>query len=479
MPEMKVALLKGDRAASDVEYRAVLPVNMYAIDRPVFDVAGFMASHPGFTLFADVNGLDRGAVYNERLTEHLRVSGTQLIVVDPDGSITDVGFVDTAGNTQLEASMPYSFNTQAVIAGLKMYLWDGVTFTEITDPDLGLPIDACWINGYYFITDGEYLYHSELDQDASPPPVMDDFINPIKFATSEFSPDPTLGVAKTQDNQVMVFNRYTTEFFYDAANEGFVFARVQGKAVKAGIIGTHLKIEMNGLFFCLGSAKDEAATFLMIGAGQSANFSNREVDHILSTYTEAELAPGVMTTRTDDRDRLVYVHLARHTLLYNHAIGESMGPDFAWSILQDGVEDTPYSFTHGIFDPRLVEWLGGDRALAELYIMDQDTVAQDGNVSEMMLNTPFFALERGSVDEVEMETIPGQAIGEVNAFLSITYDGVTYSREWAIEVSSGLGDYNRRMIFRRLGYCRDWMSFRLRVVSKNKIAIADMVIRYG
>ena len=45
------------------------------------------------------------------------------------------------------------------------------------------------------------------------------------FATAEFMPDDSLGVAKTQDNKVAVFGRYTIEYFQNVATENFAFQR--------------------------------------------------------------------------------------------------------------------------------------------------------------------------------------------------------------------------------------------------------------
>jgi hypothetical protein len=479
MPELKIPLLKGDRVSKDVEYRSALSQNALVVTHPVLGVSGFMSTHPGFTQFSSGLGEDRGGVYNERLGLHLRVSEDSLIQVNEDGTIVDLGPIAGLGTGLEHAALPYSFNTQAIIAGGNYYLYDPINdLRQITGEEVGVPIDACWIDGYYFFTDGEYLYHTELADE--------EVIEPIKFATSEFSPDPTVGVAKTQDNQVIVFNRYTTEFFRDAATEGFVFERIAGKATKVGIIGTFCKIEMKGLYYCLGSAKNEEPTFLIIGAGKSDNFSNREVDNILSTYTEEDLALTVMSTRSFEAEQLVYVELVRHTLVYSAMAAASAGPQHGWSILTTGESAghdiaTPWRFINPIWDPRVGAWLGGSRdsAQAELYAITDESALQDDELSETILYTPFINLEKTSMNSLQVYTIPGQSIGAMRIFLSCSVDGVSWGREWSAEYSAGEGDYLKRVEFRRLGYIRDWVNFRLRIVSANKVAFCDMVLDYG
>ena len=57
---------------------------------------------------------------------------------------------------------------------------------RVTDSDLGDPIDGVWVDSYYFLTDGEYIYHTDITDETS--------IDPLKYATAEFMPDPSLGL---------------------------------------------------------------------------------------------------------------------------------------------------------------------------------------------------------------------------------------------------------------------------------------------
>jgi hypothetical protein len=251
---MKVPIISGDKVdgAGQVDYRDALPVNFTAVSRETLGSPGYLLSHSGLTEFATGEGKDRGGNWNERLKKHLRISGERLIEVNADGTTDVIGTVTGSDTATMSA---YSFNTQAIVADGQYYLYDGTTFEKVNDPDVGSPIDVCWIDFYYFFTDGERLYHTDLVEDPNNPgqkiPV-ESSISPQTFATAEFSPDPTLGVAKTSDNLVAVFNRYTTEWFIDRAQDNFAFSRLQQRSVKCGIVGTHCKVEMEGRFYVLG-----------------------------------------------------------------------------------------------------------------------------------------------------------------------------------------------------------------------------------
>jgi hypothetical protein len=289
MPTIPITLIKGDKVSSLTDYRDALPVNMYAIEREVLGAKGYLLTYPGLTSFGTGSGIDRGALYNEREEKHFRVSGINLISVSPTGVVTNLGAI--SGTEQV--AMPYSFNTQCIIADGKMFLYSTAGgFAEVVDADLGDPIDGVWIDGYYFLTDGEYIYHTDLADETA--------IDPLKYATAEFMPDPSLGVAKTSDNKVMVFGRYTTEFFANNASENFAFQRLESRAQKLGIVATHAKCEVGGNFYIVGGPKEESVSVHMLVSGTSRKVASREVEKILAQYTEPELADIRVETYTKD-----------------------------------------------------------------------------------------------------------------------------------------------------------------------------------
>ena len=191
MSVQSVTLIKGDRVSAETDYRDALPVNMYAVAREILGAKGYMIQYPGLTKLGDGFGIDRGANYNERFVDQYRVSGSKLIKVDTSGNVVELGSVP--GSSQV--AVPYSFNTQAIITETQMFLYDPVGgFREVTDSDLGDPIDGDWINGVYFLTDGETIYHTKASDESQ--------IDPLDFATAEFMPDPSLGIAKTSKSPV-------------------------------------------------------------------------------------------------------------------------------------------------------------------------------------------------------------------------------------------------------------------------------------
>jgi len=470
MPIESITLIKGDKIGIETDYRDALPVNMYAVKRNILGAQGYMIGYPGLTALSDGSGIDRGASYNERFEDQYRVSGTRLISVSAGGVVADLGGIP--GTSQCRLIDFYSFNTQGIIADGRFFLYDPVGgFQEVVDADLGDPIDGVWIDGYYFMTDGEYLFHTELADETS--------IDPLMFATAEFMPDPSLGLAKTQDNKVMVFGRYSLEYFIDVATANFAFQRVETRAQKIGIVATHAKCESSTKFYITGGYRDGAVAVYSVGIGVSTKVSTREIDKILATYTEPELSDMRMECRTENDVTFILVHLPDETLCFNESILEAFGKEAAWSILKTGTGDASYRGINGVFDARSARWVYGDKTGVELGLLDNDACAQYGAIAEWILYTPFINLETFSVDEIEIETIPGHtATLDATVAFSITYNGITYGAECWMEYGEP-NEYGKRFLKRRLGICNDWLAFKFRGASKSRMAFALMGLTYA
>lgn len=463
-----IPIIKGDNVDNTADYRDALPVNLTAVSKNILGASGYLLSHPGLTYFGEGVGVDRGGYWNERQNIHFRVSGTQLVGLNENGSITQFGSVSGINR----ASLVHSFNSQAVVSDGRMWLYDG-TLNEITDPDLGNPIDVTWIDGYYFLTDGEFLYHTDINDETS--------IDPLKFATSEFSPDPTLAVDKTSDNQVIVFNRYSIEYFVNRATDNFAFQRIQGKAVKCGCVGTHCETELEGRFYIIGGGREEAVSVHVVAAGAYRSIATREVDKILAEYDESELALSVLETRVEDRDKYLVCHLPNHTLLYNATIAEKLGKENAWTIIKTSVvTDGAWRGINGVYDPRISKWVYGDRFNSNIGILDKSLASQYGEQVESIFYSPLFNMESASIDELEVQTVPGHQVdpNDVKCAISLTYQGFTYGKEWW-DLYGVQTVYDTRFIQRRLGYVREYVGIKYRAVSTARLNFLFIRLKYG
>jgi len=470
MPQIKLSLIRGDKH-DKLDYRDNIPVNMTAIEREVEGSKGYLLSHDGLVDFAETGGKARGGTYNARFNTQYRVSGSTFEEVSATGDITPLGSVAGSG----ACSFASSFNTQAIVAGGSLYYYDSDTFRLVGDVNVGYPIDITWFQGIYVLTDGEFIYHSDALNELS--------YSPLKFSSSEFANDRILAVARNDQNQILAFNRYSTEYFYfnpSAPTGTSVLQNIPGKSSVIGIVGTHCKTLLDGMFFILGGRKTENVSVHILNAGQEMTVATREIDKIIGGYTEDELSIVVLETRVIDRDKFLIIHLPNETLLYNHTVGSKMGVSLAWTIVKSGVQTSePWRAKFGVFDPRNSQWVYGDIKENKLGILDKEIASQYGEQVESIVYTPIMALGTKSIDQFEINTIPGFTPTEFTSAFSMSYNGgVTYGMEMYNKISA-MGRYEKRYIARRLGYVRNDFNMKFRFVSAQKMAFSGLTVDYS
>jgi hypothetical protein len=459
-----IPLIKGQRK-SKYDYRDNLPVNMTAVVSQIEGDTGYLLAHDGLTEFSETSGTARGGYFNERLNRHFRVSGNNLESVATDGTVENLGVIDGQGTV----SFAESFNSLAIVAGGKYHLYDAAGLQEVTSENLGVPIDITWFSGIYVMTDGEYLFNTDLQDETE--------IRVLDYVSSEFASDPIKGLLRTDSNQIVAFNRYSTEYFYFNANSDVnasPLQAIQGKSNRIGIVGTHCKCFLDGAIFILGGRKDESPSIHILNGANEATIATREIDKILGEYTESELSGAVLEDRTVDRDKFLLVHLPRHTLLYNHTVGQQQGVSAAWTFLKTNENDT-WRGIYGVFDPRISKWVYGDRLENKLGYLDQQSFAQYDEAQEALIYTPIIPAKRVSINQVQLDTIAGYSDPAISVAMSMSYDAVTWGEEhWT--VVSKPDNYNTNYIIRRLGFVAQSFSLRFRFISKDKMAFSGLVI---
>jgi len=465
MPVMQIPLIKGDTVDDNTEYRDSLPTNMFVVPRSVLGAKGYLINWYGLAEFATGQGIDRGAIWVsiEDFRGHYRVSGTSLIKVNSNGVVDVLGTI--FGTDEVE--MDYSFNNLAIVADNRLYYYnptDGLR--QINDPDIGDPIDITWVDGYFFLTDGTDIYHSDITDEES-------FL-PLDFGNAQTSPDPSQGVGRNEDNEVVVFGSFTTEPFINVGTANFAFQRITQKALNIGIMGTHCKAEMSGKWYVIGRRKESSPSFHVISLGAESTISTREVDKIISKYSESDFDNATVNPMIRDNIKLVIFNLPSHTLVFNETVAEKMGLDNAWTILKSGVAgDATYRGKHPILDPDAKKWIVGDKRDSKIGDMDQSICTHYDEIAEWIVDTPFIRFNGKIPNQIMLEIISGIAPdNDATVALSVTTNGRQHSSEQFINMGIN-NDYNQRFIVRQpFGFVRHYIGIRFRGASRARMSIA-------
>jgi hypothetical protein len=461
---VQVPILSGIRADQVANFRTKYPRNLVPVPKAQGISQGYLRPGDGLKLFATGQGPDRGAKRWDGVC--YRVSGQQLVAVLANGTVVPKG---TISGTDV-ASLAYSFDRLAIVADGKLWYWDGVTLTQVTDTDLGLPIDVVFIDGYFVLTDGEFILVTDLNDPTS--------INPLKYGSSEADPDPIMRVLKVR-NELTAVNRYTIEQFQNIASDNFPFQRIDGAFVSRGAIGRRAACVFEDAVAFLGGGQTEDGpeppSVYVAANGASLCISTQEIDTILRGYTEAQLADVVVETVVDLQHRRLLIHLPDQTLVYDAAASAAL-KEPVWYTLDSGVvEPARYRARHMVWCYE--RWIAGDPTGPSISALTDTEGHHLGQVIGWDFGTLMLYNEGNAaiVHELELVALPGRVPLGADPVIWTSYslDGETWSQEKAINAGKS-GQRGKRLCWRQQGKLQHYRTQRFRGTSDAFLSFARL-----
>ncbi|NBW08265.1 MAG: hypothetical protein EBR82_09580 [Caulobacteraceae bacterium] len=466
---MQIPILNGIYADPVADFRTSYPRNYQPVPKQTGISSGFLRPADGIVALASGPGADRGGWrWNDTL---YRVMGTKLVSQDAAGAITVLGDVGAGG----QVTMDNGFDRLVIWSGGRQYYWNGMTLSQVTDPDLGNAIDGCWIAGYYAFTDGTSIGVTELNDPMA--------VNPTKYGSSEADPDPVVGIAELR-NELIAVNRFTIEAFQNVGGDNFPFQRIDGAQVLKGAIGTHAFTAYAETIAFLGSGKNEAPSIYLMGAGSAQKIATAEIDRLLLNYTEDELALVVLETKVDRGHIELLVHLPDRALVFDIAASEAL-KEPAWHTRDSGLA-APATYRARNHVWCYDRWNVGDPTSAATGQLTQSTMEHFGAKVGWDFGTMVLYNEgRGAiVRAIELVALPGRVdLGDDPVIWhSYSLDGETWSQEHAIRVGKQ-GERLKRIARRHCGKTRNYRMERFRGTSDARLSLArleaDIEALYG
>lgn len=446
---MQIPILNGIYADATPELRTAYPVNMVPVPKQSGISNGFLRPGDGIVANGTGPGTDRGGINWNGVC--YRVMGTKLVSVASNGAVTVLG--DVGGPVNTEVTFDYSFDRLAIASGGRLYYWNSA-LTQVTDPDLGLVLDVVWVDGYFMTTDGEFLIVTELTD-----PLV---VNPLKYGSSEVDPDPVVALLKLR-NEVYALNRNTIEVFDNVGGDLFPFARIDGAQIQKGVIGTHACcVYMERIAF-LGGGRNEAPSIYIGAAATAQKISTQEIDELLLTYTEAQLATVKLEARNDKSHQHLYVHLPDRTVVYDAAASEALGDQVWFTLTTTVVGFAQYRARNLIwcYD----KWLVGDPQSSAIGYLVQSTGHHWGQQVRWEFGT-LIAYNEGNgaiFNRLELVSLTGSVALGTNPQISTSYstDGLAWSQDRSISVGT-IGNTAKRLAWFQQGHMRNWRIQRFR-----------------
>jgi len=455
---MQIPILDGIYTDNNSDFRTAYPVNLIPVPKGQGISAGYLRPAEGINHIADLTGVDRGGIVWRG--EHYRVCGTKFVKISKTNQVIELGSVQEGGR----CSFDYSFDYLAINAGSSLYLYKD-ELKQVTDANLGNVYDVIWIDGYFMTSDSNNIVVTELNNPFE--------VNPLKYGSSEVDPDPIVGLIKLR-NEVYVLNRHTVEVFDNVGGEYFPFQRIDGAQTMKGTLSKNTSCIFMDAIAMLGSGRNESISIFIASAGTTQKIATREVEQILSNYTEDQLSGCLLEARQVDGHSWLYIHLPDQTLVYDALASQATGQP-TWFILNSG---NGYTARNMIYAHN--KWFVGHTTQPKLGTLTDETGEHWGELVEWQFGTAIvYSESNGAIfHQLELVALTGRnAFGkESRIYTQYSVDGIEWSMPKFISVGKQ-GQRTKRLVWFQQGYMQNWRIQRFTGTSDSRISIARLEVK--
>ena len=207
----------------------------------------------------------------------------------------------------------------------------------------------------------------------------------------------------------------------------------------------------------------------------SAKISTREIDQLLSTYSEDELALTVMETRVSNGHQLLYVHLPDCTWVYDGSGSQVVSQPVWFELTSSIIGKGTYRARNFVWVHD--KWMCGDPTTTAFGYLDEDLSSHYGDVNGWEFSTTILYNEgRGAVfHELELVCLTGRsALGaDPTIWTSYTIDGENWSQERPRSAGKQ-GERAKRVAWLQQGHMRHWRAQKSRGTSDAHISVARL-----
>lgn len=457
---MQIQILNGIYTDDAAQVRTSYPRNLIPVPKKSGISDGYLRHTDGIIKSSDGVGVDRGGInWNGTL---YRAMGTKLVSISSSGTSTVIGDVGGTG----QVTFGYSFDYLAVCSSGNFYLYNGAALNQVTDADLGYVKDFVWIDGYFLTTDGTNLVVTELNDPFA--------VNPLKYGSSESSPDPILSVKKVR-NELAALNRYTIEFFDNIGGDFFPFQRIEGAQINKGSIGTYSNCVVNDLIAFMGGGFNEALSCYIGINGQVQKIATSEIDQRIAEYTESQLALTVCEFKIYNGHIHIMFHLPNKTLVYDLSASQAVGEQI-WYTMDSGlIEGTVYKGRNHVYC--YDRWNVADPSSIQFGYLDDRISTHYGEKIGWEFSTQIIYNEgMGAIfHSLELVGTTGRVALGTTPTISSSYslDGTNWSQEKTINAGT-IGDTTKRLVWFRQGHMRNWRIQKFKGTSDAMISISRL-----
>lgn len=415
---------------------------------PSLNNVGFF-QRPGVTRFALAMEPNRGSWSVDGLP--FFVNGTTLNSVSSSGVVTAIGTIEGTNRVWMADN---GTTLVIVVPGGKAYVYDGSTFSQITDPDYQTSDTVIFYRGFFVFTttDGKQLFVSNLNQ-----PLIFDALD---FGSAEGDPDRIVTQVLDHD-ELSIIGERTTEVFRLVGGVGFPLAIIPGAYTEKGAASKYGAVKFDNTYLFIGGGVNELpAIWRQTSNAQATKISTDAIDNEIQKFTKEEIAEAFTMTYSAKGQILAIftfnsTRIPGKTFVFNGTASALAGA-LVWFELQSGVTDAQWR-VNSITKAYGKLLLGDDQSGNVGELADDIYTEYDNLIFRQAAMPPFsangtalFAGEFEATFESGVGLTVGQGSDPIVRMDFSDDGGRTFSSEFSRTIGK-IGEYGQRSIWRRQG----------------------------
>ncbi len=401
------------------------------------------------------------------------VNGEKLYRLESDlSTLTEVGDIPGTGRVSMaENGTQLCILVPGAVSRGFIFTTDPDSLIEITDANFkvnGQPQSVVYIDQYFvFTTDTKKFIVSNINNGLS--------YSALDFGTAESSTDPTIS-AIVFKNQLFIGGTETIEAFQNIGGAGFPFIRT-GLFLSKGIKSQFSVVETNNTFMFLGAGKDESPAIWSYSKNDVERVSTTAIDAILSKLTDDELSQVFAWSYSQAGGYFVAFSLPDTTIVFDSASGrwhdrKSSKNDGFGGLVQIRNRINSLVSAYG-------KILVGDSQDGRIGCLERDVYTEYGfNIVRDVVSQPYQNnMDSFFIPRLELTVESG--VGDLETEepligLQISKDGGKTFRYNMFRRIGKIGEYDQRVIWRRLGRIPRMVVFRFSISDPIKIVIIQL-----
>ena len=401
---------------------------------------------PGTSVYRTVgSGPIRGCISTSRGRAFV-VSGFDLYEITATGS-TNLGSLNTATS---RVSIAENGDQVMIVDGMDGWIFTQSTdtFAQITDGDFPNASVVVYLDGYFIVNkaNSAAFYISSLN---------DGFTwDALDFAVMSSNPDNLIGLAADRGN-LWGFGNRSVEVFDNTGNASFPFERIDGSVIPTGCEAPFTVKRTDNALVWLGVDEEGRGVVWRSNGYNATKISTQAIDKRIAESTQRDESYAWTYHQQGHAFYCLQVKGLDTTLVYDHATKQWHERSFQNATIN--AREQHKGSCHFVFDNKN---LVGDRESGNIYELSLGNYDDYGEEMIWERITPHYDMEKQLIThsklELDCDVGLGQADGsDPQIMLRYSDDGgFTWSNELWTSLGK-LGEYGKRVEWRRLGQSRD------------------------